>query len=228
MPHGEYFCEPTSLAATVGELADRARAMIAGGQRRLLGIPGSPGAGKSTLSEVLVAALGKQAVLVGMDGFHLANDELLRLGRMDRKGAPDTFDADGYVALLKRLRHQQSPVIHAPVFDRVLEEPIGGAVPVHRDVPLVVTEGNYLLMGSGGWEDVRPALDEVWFLDVPHRVREDRLIGRHQAFGKTFAQAREWTHEVDLRNADLVEAMRSRADVLVDVLDDLSAEDSTW
>ncbi|AOW92006.1 nucleoside/nucleotide kinase family protein [Rhodococcus sp. WMMA185] len=210
------------------ELADRARTMIAGGQRRLLGITGSPGAGKSTLSRALVASLGEQAALVGMDGFHLANDELLRLGRRDRKGAPDTFDVDGYVALLKRLRHQQSPVIYAPTFDRGLEEPIGSAVAVYTGVPLVVTEGNYLLTGSGGWERVHPVLDEVWFLDVPHRVREGRLIGRHQAFGKTLAQAREWVREVDLRNADLVEAMRARADLVVEVLDDLSHEDSSW
>ncbi|WP_245813716.1 nucleoside/nucleotide kinase family protein [Rhodococcus marinonascens] len=225
---GKYERDPMILATTVDELADRARTMIAGGERLLLGITGSPGAGKSTLCAALVGALGNQATLVGMDGFHLANDELVRLGRRDRKGAPDTFDVDGYIAMLKRLRDQESPVVYAPAFDRGLEEPIGSAVPVSRDVPLIVTEGNYLLMGSDGWEYVRPTLDEVWYLDAPRHVREGRLIERHRAFGKTFAQAREWTREVDLRNADLVEAMRTRADLMVEVLDDLALEDSPW
>ncbi|MFE7423447.1 nucleoside/nucleotide kinase family protein [Rhodococcus sp. NPDC057529] len=217
--------EPAIFAATVAELADRARQLIAGGERRLLGITGSPGAGKSSLCVALAEALGEHAALVGMDGFHLANDELIRLGRRDRKGAPDTFDVDGYTALLRRLRQQDSEVIYAPTFNRGLEEPIGSAIPVRKQTPLVITEGNYLLMNSGGWEDVHPALDEVWYLDVPEQVREGRLIGRHQAFGKTYAHAQEWTREVDLRNADLIESTRHRADLLVEVLDDLSLQD---
>lgn len=153
-------------------LTDRARALADTGGRRVLGIAGPPGAGKSTLADRLVAALDGRAALVPMDGFHLAAAELERLGRADRKGAPDTFDAAGYTALLRRLR-APDPVhaVYAPAFDRSLEEPVAGSLPVAPDVPLVVTEGNYLLLDDGPWAPVRGLLDEVWFLDPDARVR---------------------------------------------------------
>ncbi len=150
------------------DLLARAAALAAGG-RRLLGLAGPPGAGKSTLAAALVGALGDRAVLVPMDGFHLAQAELERLGRADRKGAPDTFDADGFVALLARLRAQGpgDPVVYAPRFDRHLEEPIAGAIGVPATVPLVVVEGNYLLHDEGAWAGVAPLLDDAWYLDLP-------------------------------------------------------------
>src|SRR5690606_41257743 len=147
------------------DLPGRARALAAQGGRRILGIAGAPGAGKSTLAHAVVEALGEDARLVGMDGFHLAEAELHRLGRHDRKGAPDTFDALGYVALLRRLRAADERVVYAPFFDCSLEEPIGCAVPVPREVPLVVTEGNYLLVADGDWAGVRPLLDECWYVE---------------------------------------------------------------
>ena len=112
-----------------------------------------------------------------MDGFHLANSELARLGRADRKGAPDIFDVDGYVALLNRLRRPGDAPIYAPVFNRGIEEPIGSAVSVPADVPLVITEGSYLLLDDHGWGAVRDCLDEVWFLDVDSAVREVGWFG---------------------------------------------------
>ncbi len=202
-------------AATLDELVDRARGLTAQRTRSLLGITGTPGAGKSTLSAALLDALGGDAVLVGMDGFHFASDELVRLGRADHKGASDTFDVDGYVALLTRLRHQRSGTIYAPVFDRGIEEPIGSAVPVAADVALVITEGNYLLLQDGGWAAVRGCLDEVWFLDVEPHAREQRLVLRRQSFGHAPADARRWVTSVDERNADVVAATRHRADLLV-------------
>jgi pantothenate kinase len=149
--------------ATLAELVERARRLIQPRRRRILGITGAPGAGKSTVAEALVAALDGDAVLVPMDGFHLANAELERLGRRDRKGAVDTFDAVGYAALLRRLRDPEEECVYAPIFRREIEEPIAGAIPVPRRVPLVVTEGNYLLIDRGGWAPVRGLLDEVWF-----------------------------------------------------------------
>jgi pantothenate kinase len=194
-------------------LVDRAGRLAAAGGRRVLGIAGPPGAGKSTLAGRLVAALGPDvARLVGMDGFHYAQAELVRLGRADRKGAPDTFDADGFAALLERLRGSDDEVVYAPLFRREIEEPIACAVPVPREVPLVVTEGNYLLL----WERVRPLLDECWYIaaaDEPARV--ERLIGRHVAFGRTPEAAREWVLRSDERNAAVIATTRERADLVV-------------
>lgn len=126
-----------------------------------------------------------------MDGFHLAQAVLERTGRADRKGVPDTFDAAGYVALLRRLREpRQGPAVYAPVFDRSLEEPIAGSIPVPP--PLVITEGNYLLHDAGEWALVRPLLDEVWYLDPEHEHRLQRLIDRHIKHGKDPVATRAW------------------------------------
>nr|WP_189852786.1 nucleoside/nucleotide kinase family protein [Streptomyces omiyaensis] len=197
-------------------LVGRARGLAAAGGRRILGIAGPPGAGKSTLAERLVDRLGGLAALVPMDGFHLAGAELVRLGRAGRKGAPDTFDAAGYAALLARLRAPQpGTVVYAPAFDRALEEPVAGSVPVPPGIPLVVTEGNYLLHGADGWAAVRPLLDEVWYLDPPDAVRVPRLVARHVRFGKDRSEAEAWVERSDEANARLVARGRDRADLVV-------------
>jgi pantothenate kinase len=168
-----------------------------------------PGAGKSTLAEALVAGLGGAAVCVPLDGYHLAGRELSRLGRQDRKGAPDTFDAAGYVALLRRLRAADQTV-YAPAFDRALEEPIAGAIPVAPAVPLVVTEGNYLLL-DGAWREVRELLDEAWYVALEEEARIERLVRRHVAFGKPEEAARRWALGSDQANADLIAPTAQRA-----------------
>ena len=200
------------------ELVARAAALASGG-RRLLGIAGPPGAGKSTLAASLVAALAGRAVLVPMDGFHLAAAELDRLGRADRKGAPDTFDPEGFVALLGRIREQRpgDPVVYAPRFDRHLEEPVAGAVPVPADVPLVVVEGNYLLHDDGSWARVAPLLDESWYLALADPVRVERLVARHVVHGRSQASARAWVLRSDEANARLVARGMARASLVVDV-----------
>ena len=213
---------PEVIQATVAELVSRARSLIVPGQRRVLGITGSPGAGKSTLCAALMAGLGSEAALVPMDGFHLANAELQRLGRRDRKGAPDTFDADGYAALLARLRQPSGGLIYAPRFDRELEESVGSALPVPAGAPLIVTEGNYLLLEQGSWGQVRAAIDAVWFLEVPDALRLPRLIRRHIEFGKAAGDAEQWAAEVDGRNAELIAGTRARADLVVQLVDDTS------
>ena len=168
--------QPTVTHAGIHELVQRARALIVPGERRILGITGAPGAGKSTVAAALLAELGSDAVIVGMDGFHLSNEELERLGRTERKGASDTFDAYGYAALLARLRHA-TETVYAPIFNRAIEESIGSAVPVEPSTPLIITEGNYLLLAEGGWTRAGRAIDEIWYLDVPVEIRKRRLVG---------------------------------------------------
>jgi pantothenate kinase len=146
-----------------------------------------------------------------MDGFHLAAAQLRRLGRLDRKGAPDTFDAAGYLALLHRLRDRAEDVVYAPEFRREIEEPIAGAIAVPREVPLAITEGNYLLY----WNDVRELLDEVWFVDLDEPTRLARLIERHMAYGRTRAEAEQRTYGSDQRNAEHIMATRMNADLIV-------------
>jgi pantothenate kinase len=200
----------------------RARSVAGLGRRRVIGIAGSPGAGKTTLALALVRALNGGAPSgrpwvshVPMDGFHLADVELDRLDRRDRKGAPDTFDAAGYAALLRRLREEVDGTVYAPGFERVLEQPIAGAIPVPPTARLVVTEGNYLLLDTGAWAGVRPHLDEVWFCEIDEEERLRRLVARHEEFGKDHDEAVAWVLGTDQRNADLIETTRDRADLIV-------------
>jgi pantothenate kinase len=195
------------------DLVARARGL--GPDRVLLGICGAPGAGKSTLAAKLVTALGDEAVYVGMDGFHLAQVELTRLDRTARKGAPDTFDAAGYVNLLSRLATQTTTTVYAPEFRREIEEPIAGAVPVHPEHRIVVTEGNYLLVPDAPWHQVKTLLTETWFLSPAETLRRERLIARHQAFGRTPDEARERTLGSDERNAVLINATLPAADLVL-------------
>jgi pantothenate kinase len=187
--------------------------------RAVIGIVGAPGAGKSTFAAQLVAglvdALGPIVVLVPMDGFHLANSELDRLGRRQRKGAPDTFDAGGYAALLRRLREPGPETVYAPEYRRDLGEPVAGAIAVGPEIRLVVTEGNYLLLDDGPWAQVRALLTESWFLETDDAVRLERLVARHVRFGKAPHAARAWAAGPDESNARLIAATAHRADVVV-------------
>ena len=206
---------------TLRDLAARARSLVRDGNRAVLGITGSPGAGKSTLAEHLVQLLRQdQPALdwvahVPMDGFHLADVALRALGRLDGKGAPDTFDVGGYIALLHRLRVDAEDVIYAPAFERDLEQPLAGAIAVPRAARLVLTEGNYLLVESGRWPEVAAELDEVWFCDPRPDVRLTQLVARHVTFGKAPDHAQAWVAAVDEPNAQLVETTRARADLVV-------------
>ncbi len=206
-------CQPTVPASALARL----QALLAGGGRVLLGLVGAPGAGKSTLAAALQQAFPEVSQVVPMDGFHLANVELARLGRQGRKGAPDTFDSAGYVALLKRLRTQVGDeIVYAPEFRREIEEPIANAIPVFARTRLVITEGNYLLLDAGPWRDVAALLDESWYVDVDDALRVDRLTKRHEQFGRTSAQAAAWVAGTDEPNARLIEASRGRTDFVFD------------
>ena len=185
--------------------------------RRIIGITGAPGAGKSTYASALAAREG--GVHLPMDGFHLADVSLERLGLRHLKGAPETFDAWGYAALLARLRAQPNTdaheIVYAPAFQRDLEQPLAGAIAIPPSTELIVTEGNYLLLDRPEWRAALEQVDEVWFLEVAEDVRRTRLHERHVRFGKSDEEARAWMASVDEPNAELVAASRSRADRVI-------------
>jgi uridine kinase len=196
--HAHLARTPRQVTVGIADLVERARALAVPGRRQLLGITGHPGAGTNRVATALVAALGPEtAVLVPVDGFHLANATLRALGRRNRKGAWDGFDIDGYLHLLRRLRSCEDAVVYAPDFDRNRGQAIGSALPVPRAVPLVVTEGNYLLLDRGRWGEVRDLLDQIWYLDAPQHVG----LGTDQV------------------NTDLIASTHPRADLVVRLLD---------
>ena len=205
---------------STADLLAREAIALAGESRAILGIAGSPGAGKSTLVDELLdrisAVKGDAWVAhIPMDGFHLADAQLDRIGARGRKGAPDTFDVLGYAALLRRLLDDRDDVIYAPGFERVLEQPIAGAIPIERPARLIISEGNYLLLDEPGWQSLRPLFAEVWYADLDHPARLRRLIERHVRFGKDESAAIAWATGTDERNALLIAGTRDRADLIV-------------
>ena len=209
--------EPVQTA-TLHELTARAEGLVAPGRRGILGICGAPGAGKSSLAAVLVKRLrarGVEAVRVPMDGFHLADAALAERGLLARKGAIETFDGHGYVALLRRLRGELDHDVLAPTFERDLEQPLAGAITVPPSTTLVVTEGNYLLDDAEPWPEARGLMDEVWFVDLDDGRRRARLVDRHVKHGKPRDEAQAWVDTVDEPNAQRVIARRDQADLTV-------------
>ena len=211
----------TSISnATPRDLLADIDARIALGGRHVMGFVGAPGAGKSTLVEALHAARPLTTCIVPMDGFHLAQCSLERLGRAARKGASDTFDAEGYVRLLERIRAQRrgSGPIYAPAFDRHLEDAIASSIEISADICVVLTEGNYLLLDDAPWRDVRGLLDACWYVDVVPTLRRERLLARHVAHGRSSADASAWVESTDEPNARRIEATRHRATGVVRIV----------
>jgi len=207
--------EPAVVAQLAARLRDRSASA-----RVMIGICGAPGAGKSTLAAEVADWLNQgtpgTAVVVPMDGFHLAASVIAGDSRAHRRGAPDTFDPDGFAALLRRLGENAEEVVYAPEFRRAIEDPVAGAIPVPRACPIVITEGNYLLHPDPAWQRVRQCLDEVWFLEAPDEsLRVNHLIERHLHYGKSPDDAAAHVFATDERNAELVAGHRESADIIL-------------
>jgi pantothenate kinase len=192
------------------------RARLVPGTRTVLGIAGAPGSGKSTFATWIQEQFEPGfAVVVPMDGFHLGNAIIDGTPLRQRKGAIDTFDAGGYLSLLRRLARRDEPVVYAPEFRRTLDEPVAASIAVPAEAPLVITEGNYLLAERAPWKEVRAELDEVWFVDTPNELRLSRLVERHVSFGMDRAAAEAWATGPDEANALLIQATRPAADRII-------------
>lgn len=204
--------ESPEIAAAV----DALRMRLADGRRVILGLAGAPGSGKSTLAAWLQQQFEPgQAVVVPMDGFHLANSVIDGTPLRKRKGAMDTFDAGGYLALLRRLARRDEEVVYAPEFRRTIDEPVAAAIAVAASVPLVITEGNYLLAEQDPWKDVRAQLDETWFVDTAQEPRLRRLVARHIQFGMDPEAAQAWANGPDEANARIILATKAGADRII-------------
>lgn len=207
---------PETLDADVNQLAKRLMDGLTPGSRTILGLCGEPGAGKSTFAEQLALTLGSdRAVVVPMDGFHLGNNILRDSEKSDRKGAVDTFDVGGYRSLLQRIRARHEDVVYAPAYRRDLEEPVAASIAVPRDLPVIITEGNYLLSADPAWRAVRPKIDQVWYVETSDEQRLSRLINRHIHFGKNPNEAAEWVHRSDELNAQIIRTTRHAADLIL-------------
>jgi pantothenate kinase len=205
----------------VAGLLDRALALVDRPGRAVLGIAGAPASGKSTLGALLVAELERQrpgeAVALGMDAFHLGHRVLVRRGQTGIKGAPETFDAVGYLHLLNRIR-TETGTVYAPEFDRSIEDSLAHVVEIGPEVGLVVTEGNYLLLADPPWDGVRELLDEAWFVHLADAERQRRMVARHLQHGHDQADAEARTYGNDERNARLVNASPNRPDLWIEQL----------
>ncbi|NGO79321.1 nucleoside/nucleotide kinase family protein [Streptomyces sp. YC504] len=210
--------EPAPVEPTLESLAADAWQLTASGPRVLLGLAGPPGAGKSTLARALVERIGAEAAYLPLDGFHLSNAQLERLGLTERKGSEPSFDVYGYLALLRRVLTEKGRDLYVPDFDRTLDEPVAARHRVAPSARLVVTEGNYLGCDLPGWREARGLMAALWYVEAPGGVRQLRLVERQLRGGRTRVGAEGWVRTNDGPNGELVEESRGRADRILSTI----------
>ena len=206
--------------AALALLRDEAATLLAQPGRRVLGIAGGPGTGKSTLATALVAALGPDAAYVPMDGFHMRHAKLEGLGTVADKGMPHTFEGAAFADFLAALKAATGPV-SGPGYSRKIEDVVDDAFTVPATTRLLVVEGNYLLLSMAPWWRVRPLLDRAVFVEVPRETVRTRLMKRHAEEG-LFTEERNRAHieRVDLPNYDVVMRSRPQADIAITLVTD--------
>ena len=182
--------------------------------RNLIAIAGPPGAGKSTVAEIVTDLMNENLMktsLVPMDGFHLDNKTLKRVNLLDRKGAPETFDVKGFTELIKNLGYKKS--LRAPLFDRSSDEVVKNARKIPAEQEYIIAEGNYLLLNKDSWRDLYNYWDYKVFLSVESSVLKSRLIERWLGENHTYSEAEARVLKNDLVNADIVNSNRLNATV---------------
>ena len=199
-------------------LRREAPALLAQPGRRVLGIAGGPGVGKSTLAQRLAAELGPIAAYVPMDGFHMKHSKLEALGTAADKGMPHTFEGAAFADFLAQLKAATGDM-NGPGYSRKIEDVVDDAFTVPATTRLLVVEGNYLLLATAPWWQVKPLLDRAVFIEVPRETVRARLMARHAEEG-LFTEERNRAHieRVDLVNYDTVMRSKPRADIAIEIV----------
>lgn len=168
-----------SNSTSIQEVAAFVAQLTARGPRLLVAVAGPPASGKSLLAQALGEAVtreGRLTRIIPMDGFHLDNTVLDARGLRGRKGAPETFDAAGFIALMRRMK-EGGEVVY-PLFDRSRDLAVAGAGVIDSARDIAIVEGNYLLFDEDPWRQLQPLWDLTIWLDEPEAVLLDRLVQR--------------------------------------------------
>ncbi|MBP1805583.1 sugar transporter [Rubellimicrobium aerolatum] len=204
------------VSAQVTALAERATGLAEARGRVLVALAGAPASGKSTLAAALLRRLrdgGWPSEVVQLDGFLLDGAVLDARGMRQRKGSPETFDVEGFLHLMRRLRAGGEVV--APIFDRARDVAVAGAQVVPAGCRIVVCEGNYLLFDEDPWRELVPLWDVTARLDVPLPELRARLIQRWLDHGLSRAAATRRAEGNDVPNAEKAIARELPAEFLL-------------
>ena len=191
-------------------------------KRFVLAITGVPGAGKSTLADLLMENINRvlkeeSAIVIPMDGYHYHNDILIEKGLLSLKGIPQTFDSQRFVTLIKDIASEKIEKLYCPSYDRRLHNPVERSIVIEKKHKIIIVEGNYLLLDTYPWNELANFFDESWFIETPLTTTKERLISRHVLTGRSFEEALSKISSTDAPNAELIIQTRLRATNVITV-----------